>query len=149
MHKITIYLTSGDENHLLEKQEDIAFIENDDATDVTITIDKQNERQTIDGFGAAMSESSAYLISRLSEHQQHQVFGDLFTNAGIDISFIRTTIGASDFSLKSFTYNDIAEGQDLELKTFSIEEDLNYLIPVLKCWIPMKEVYSRLLLIPN
>ncbi|MDO6425331.1 glycosyl hydrolase, partial [Saccharophagus degradans] len=48
---------------------------------------------------------------------------------GIGYNIIRTNIHSCDFSTGSYTY--IEEG-DAELKTFSIEKDKEYRIPMIK-----------------
>jgi len=87
----------------------------------------------LDGFGAAMSDSSAYVLNQLkTSHstQYSQVMSDLFdpTN-GIGISFVRVTISATDFSLSNYTYDDTSG--DTNLINFSIAHDQKYMIPVL------------------
>ena len=100
--------------------------------DAVVNIDLSIKKQIIDGFGAAMTESSAYLISQLNEVNQQAVLADLFSPDGIGMSFVRT-IGASDFSLRSFTYDDLNPDEtDEKLNQFSLSDDLNYVIPILK-----------------
>src|SRR5690606_27586684 len=46
---------------------------------------------------------------------------------------LRMTIGASDFSLEDYTYNDMPAGQsDYELNNFSIAKDKEDVVPVFK-----------------
>ncbi len=129
--KVEAYLTTGDESKKLHKE--AVKINKSNIKAVEIKMDPSIKKQIIDGFGAAMTESSAYLISKLEEKLQTAVIEDLFSDSGIGISFVRTTIGASDFSLRSFTYNDLDINQtDESLNQFSLADDLNYVIPVLK-----------------
>ncbi len=91
--------------------------------------------QEIDGFGAALTESSAYLFQeKLEGAQQNAVLHQLFNpENGIGISYLRITMGASDFALSDYTYNDLPEGStDSDLSKFSIARDKEYVIPVLK-----------------
>ena len=47
------------------------------------------------------------------------------------MSYLRLTIGASDFSLEDFTYDDMPQGQeDPNLDNFSIAHDEMHVIPV-------------------
>lgn len=129
--RIEAFLTTGDESKKLHKEEVKENKSNIKA--VEIIMDASIKKQMIDGFGAAMTESSAYLINKLDEKHQNAIIEDLFSDRGIGMSFVRTTIGASDFSLRSFTYNDLDENQtDESLKEFSLADDLNYVIPILK-----------------
>ncbi|MFK7807369.1 MAG: glucan endo-1,6-beta-glucosidase, partial [Saprospiraceae bacterium] len=103
--------------------------------DVSVAIDETTEYQSMEGFGAALTGSSAYVIqTHLSEAEQDQLLNDLFnTETGIGISFIRLIIGASDFSLNDFTYNDLAVNQsDISQNNFDISREEEYLIPLLQ-----------------
>ena len=54
-------------------------------------------------------------------------------NQGIGLDFLRQPIGASDFSLNLFSYNDMPAGQtDPTLADFSIAHDQAYIIPILQ-----------------
>lgn len=99
---------------------------------VRIEVKPERRYQTIQGFGAALTGSSAYLIGqKLSEPQREKLLRELFTQDGIGLSYIRHTIGASDFSVDgngqpaSYTYDDTLEGtQDFELHNFSVDRDM-------------------------
>jgi glucosylceramidase len=52
---------------------------------------------------------------------------------GIGLSILRQPMGASDFALQSYTYDDLPQGQtDPDLKSFSIDHDRSYIIPILR-----------------
>ncbi|MFS1516261.1 carbohydrate-binding protein [Bacillus sp. SCS-151] len=128
---VQVWLTTPDETKLLEQQEDITFSR--DSSSANIHIDENIEYQEMDGFGAAVSGSSAYLLNQLNESDKEQILNDLFSEKGIDLSFVRQTIGASDFNLKSYTYDDMPEGEiDPTLSHFTIDEDRIDVIPVLQ-----------------
>jgi glucosylceramidase len=59
---------------------------------------------------------------------------DLFgRNPGIGLSFMRVPMGASDFSLRQYSYDDVGANQtDSALAHFSIAPDSAYKIPALK-----------------
>ncbi|MFC4402257.1 glycoside hydrolase family 30 protein [Gracilibacillus xinjiangensis] len=128
--KVNLWLTTSDQSHLLSPQESLEFDNIEEGNIPTIQVDPTVKYQTMDGFGAAITGSSAYLISHiLSSEQRNSLLNDLFTKDGIRISYIRHTIGASDFSVdengnpSSYTYNDIESGTDFALENFSIEKD--------------------------
>ncbi|KXK24698.1 MAG: glucan endo-1,6-beta-glucosidase [Bacteroidetes bacterium OLB12] len=131
---VKVYLTTGDKQKLLN--EEFLLNNNTDASasGVMITLDSTQKLQSVDGFGAALTGSAAYLINRrLNNQQRDSLLNTLFAPAGIGISYLRVTMGASDFSLRDFTYNDMPAGQtDPLLSNFSIEPDREDLIPVLK-----------------
>jgi len=49
---------------------------------------------------------------------------------GIGLSMLRQPMGASDFALERYTYDDLPPGQiDPDMKLFSIDHDRTYVIP--------------------
>lgn len=87
----------------------------------------QRKHQSIIGFGGALTESSAYVFSKMSPKIQEQFLNLYFGKEGNDYSFCRLVIQSCDFSLSSRSYLD--SGSDSELSSFSIDEDRNYVIP--------------------
>ncbi len=129
-----VWVTSGDESRLLSAQDNLSIIDNNETSYPSITINEDEQMQEIEGFGAALTGSSAYLINNLSASQKNSLLSDLFDpESGAGMSYIRLTIGASDFSLEDFTYNDMPQGQeDPNLENFSIAHDEMHVIPVAK-----------------
>lgn len=125
------YLTTGDKTSLLSEGIDITSGEANPSI-YKITVDTKKKYQTIDGFGAAMSESAAYVLSSLSETKRNEVMTALFGETGIGIDFVRIPMGASDFALNNYTYNDLTSGTDMALEQFSIQRDLLYVVPRLQ-----------------
>lgn len=133
--KTQVWLTRGDQMKLLNKEGDLPITANTTGSWPVITVDTSITYQAVDGYGAALTGSSAYLINKkLSANQRQVVLEKLFDpQAGIGISYLRLTMGASDFSLSDFSYNDLPAGQtDFQLEQFSLSQDLNDVIPVLK-----------------
>lgn len=82
------------------------------------------------GIGGAITDASAEVFSKLSKDKQQELLDAYYTSdKGIGYSLLRTTIHSSDFGSETFTY--IKEG-DKALKTFSIEPDRKYRLPILK-----------------
>jgi glucosylceramidase len=90
--------------------------------------------QTVNGFGAAMTDSSAWLIyDKLSASARQTLMQNLFSPSGIDIGFIRVPIGASDFTVHGVPYSyDQSRNPDPTLSHFSIAHDLPYIVPSLQ-----------------
>jgi len=102
---------------------------------LTIEVNDSVNYQQIDGFGASLTDSSAWLISqKLTEAQRTQLLEMLFDRKkGIGLGILRQPMGASDFALRSYTYDDLPPGQtDPNMKSFSIEHDRAYIIPILR-----------------
>ncbi len=101
----------------------------------TININPTETYQEIDGFGFALTGGSAMLINKMSAARQTELLWELFgTGKGeIGTSYIRISIGASDMDDHVFSYDDLPAGRtDIDLKEFSLANDQQDLIPVLK-----------------
>lgn len=132
---VSSWLTTGDRSRLLQPQANLSFGANTGSASTTITVNEGTTYQTMDGFGATMTGSSAFLLNqRMSASQRESLLNDLFTGSGIRLSFLRHTMGGSDFSAQGdFTYNDRPQGQtDPNLTNFSVQPDRQDLIPMLK-----------------
>jgi glucosylceramidase len=102
---------------------------------LTINIDDAVRYQQMDGFGASLTDSSAWLLShKLSDAQRKAALEMLFSpSKGIGLSILRQPMGASDFALRDYSYDDVAAGNaDPQLKRFSIDHDREYIIPILR-----------------
>jgi glucosylceramidase len=132
---VTVYQTNADQSALLTHESSVAFVSQANGT-TTVTITPSVTYQQMDGFGAAMTDSSAYLIyNKLTSAQQTALMQWFFTSSsGIGLNFLRLPMGASDFSAQgNFSYDDMPAGQtDVNLTNFSIAKDLTYTIPVMK-----------------
>jgi glucosylceramidase len=105
------------------------------AQSTTITVDPTQTYQSIDGFGASITDSSAALLSALPAGQRDSVMASLFSpTSGIGMSMLRQPLGSSDFTDGPFyTYDDLPAGQtDPTLAHFSIAHDQARIIPLLK-----------------
>ena len=97
---------------------------------VAITLSPNKELQTITGFGGAFTESSAYLLNRLSKKNRDTIMRAYFSKAGANYSLNRTHMNSCDFSLSNYSYAAVAD--DTELAHFTIDEDRDDLIPMIK-----------------
>jgi glucosylceramidase len=86
--------------------------------------------QTITGFGGAFTESSAYLLNKLSKKNRDTILKAYFGKEGAGYSLTRTHMNSCDFSLTNYSYTPV-EG-DKYLEHFTIEEDMDDLIPMIK-----------------
>jgi glucosylceramidase len=129
-------VTTGDQTKLLQPQSTVRFSSGGQATSLVINVDESTTYQTIDGFGASLTDSSAWLIwNKLDSSQQAALMQSLFSRtSGIGISFLRQPMGASDFSsIGNYSYDDMPAGQtDPNLVNFSVAHDTTYIIPLLQ-----------------
>ena len=87
------------------------------------------ERQNIRGFGTCFSELSALALDSIGADEKSALLDELFDADKCNFNYCRTPMGASDFSLDFFSYND-TDG-DLEMKNFSVERDKKLLLPLI------------------
>jgi len=131
---VEAWVTTGDRSRLLARESGLSF-----ATRATlanqIDVDADRRYQSIVGYGAAVTDASAWLIqTRLNEAQRAALLKELFgRDDGLGLSFTRISIGASDFSRSHYSLADTPDGKpDPDLKHFSIEPNRAELLPVLR-----------------
>ena len=99
-------------------------------SDLNITLKPEEKFQTITGFGGSFTESTAYLLDSLSPANREKVLQAYFGKDGARYSLTRTHINSCDFSLSNYSYAAV-EG-DVMLENFTVEEDKDDLIPLIK-----------------
>ncbi len=99
----------------------------------TIILNPSQRYQTMDGFGASLTEASTWLIkNQLSPPVRERVMESLFGPTGIHLSMLRQPMGASDFNFEAWTYGDTPNNSnDFDLKYFSLEREQDSIRPVL------------------
>ncbi|PJI86766.1 discoidin domain-containing protein [Luteimicrobium subarcticum] len=130
-----VWLTTVDGSQRLTEQAPLPFTST--ATDATtITVEPTQTYQTMDGFGGALTDSSAAVLYRLSPTARDAAMRSLFSPTdGIGVSFLRQPIGSSDFTAASahYTYDDVPAGQtDFSLRHFSVAHDEAQILPLLR-----------------
>lgn len=124
--KVTVLETSAGGNKLTE----ITQFDVSEENASVVSLFPEKEYQTITGFGGAFTESSAYLLNKLSKENRQEVLEAYFSEKGANYTLTRTHMNSCDFSLTNYSYTPV-EG-DKELKHFSIQEDKDDLIPMIK-----------------
>lgn len=129
------WVTTGDQSRLLTPSAPAQFGRARLAATV-IEVDPTQRYQQMAGFGAAITDASAQLITQnLDAPTSASLLRELFgrEGEGIGLSFTRLTIGASDFSSEHYSFDDMAPGQrDPELRQFSINHHRADVLPVVK-----------------
>ncbi|WP_016988705.1 glycoside hydrolase family 30 protein [Flavobacterium sp. ACAM 123] len=99
-------------------------------TQICVFVNPGKTFQTYLGIGGAITDASATVFAKLTEESQQEFLDAYYDQEkGIGYSIIRTTIHSCDFSPESYTYID--EG-DTALKTFNIDHDKEFRIPLIK-----------------
>jgi glucosylceramidase len=135
---VSVVLSTNDESQLMATQPSINFAlgSTADAGTNTVVVDPTQKYQTIEGFGAAFTDSAADLLINVEPPASLPgTLNDLFTTNGdgIGLSFMRIPMGASDIALSVYSYDDQTVGTtDLALADFSIAHDQAYIIPLIK-----------------
>jgi O-glycosyl hydrolase len=133
---VSVWLTTDDQKTLLQPQAAVSFSTGGSATIPTVFIDELQRYQTIEGFGASFTDSSAWLMNNkiVPASSLPTVMNSLFDHtAGIGISFVRNPMGASDLARSLYSYDDMPAGAtDPNLSSFSIAHDEADIIPLIR-----------------
>jgi glucosylceramidase len=129
---VSVWETTADQSQLLAAQAGATFNAGNGSASQTITVNPATTYQSMTGFGASFTDSSAWLVA--NSPLRSQIMTKLFSpTSGIGLDFLRQPIGASDFSQSLFSYDDLPSGQtDPTLAKFSIAHDNAYILPVLQ-----------------
>lgn len=140
--QVQVWLTTPDLTSHLTPQANLAFASDAGTFNpLTVTVNENQTFQQMDGFGAAMTDTSAWLISsKLTTTQRAALMSNLFdSTSGIGVNYVRVPMGSSDFTATPpsapapYSYDDLPAGQtDPTLANFSISHDLTYIIPTLQ-----------------
>jgi len=123
--RVEVFETSANGNKLKQITEFNAGSES-----VKIELLPGDTFQTITGFGGSFTEASAYLLNKLSKKNRDLILNAYFSTKGARYSLTRTHISSCDFSLGNYTYAPVAGDKDLV--HFSIDEDRDDIIPMIK-----------------
>jgi glucosylceramidase len=132
---VKIVRTTSDLSSTLASQPSAKFVSGAATSPLTITVDEKSRFQVMDGFGASITDGSAWLLQdRLTPSARRQVMTRLFDPAhGIGLSFLRQPIASTDLSRDHYSFDDMPDGeQDPQLKHFSAKHDDSYVFPILR-----------------
>jgi len=148
---VSVVMSTNDETDLLTAQPSVNFTTSTaDAGTNTVLVDPTQQYQSMEGFGAAFTDSAAYLLMKTEPSADLSgTLNDLFTRNGngIGLSFMRIPMGASDIALSVYSYDDQPVGTtDLNLTSFSIAHDQAYILPLI---VQAKTLNPRMKLMAN
>ena len=129
--KIEVFTSSKDSGLRLTKTADISFstAKQPLETGLSVFVNPEKKFQLVLGIGGAITDASAQVFAKLSADKQQELLNAYYGKKGISYSLMRTHINSCDFSTESYTYID---ENDQDLKSFSIEHDKKYRIPMIK-----------------
>jgi glucosylceramidase len=132
-HSVTVYTTAQNTEYRITKTADnLQFSDFGQPleTQVCVFVDPTHSFQTLLGIGGAITDASAETFAKMPVAVQNQLLTAYYDKVkGIGYTLARTSIHSSDFSSASYTY--VSEG-DKELKTFNIDHDRQFRIPLIK-----------------
>lgn len=85
---------------------------------------------TFDGFGGAFTEAAGYNYSKLPSEKQEEFIKAYFSESGLRYRLGRIHLNSCDFALGN--YAAMEDASDIEMKSFSIERDEKYILPLVR-----------------
>lgn len=99
-------------------------------SEVFVFVNPNKTFQTFLGIGGAITDASAEVFAKLSAEKQDELLKAYYDKTeGIGYTLARTSIHSCDFSSASYTY---VSDDDKDLKTFTIDHDKRFRIPLIK-----------------
>jgi glucosylceramidase len=130
------FLTTTDRKHLFEGQPNIPLLPAA-PEGASIRIDSATQYQRIVGYGAAITDASAFVLHSAQPQLYNTLMNLLFApfgELGVGLSVVRVPMGVSDFSISyahgNITYAD--KPDDWPLAHFTTAHDDAYILPVLR-----------------
>ena len=123
--EVRVYETAANGNKL-KQIKDFSITDNT----IQITLLPTEKYQTITGFGGSFTEATASLLNELGTENRGKVLEAYFGESGAKYSLTRTHMNSCDFSRSNYSYAPV-EG-DVSLEHFSIDEDRDDIIPMIK-----------------
>ena len=125
---VAIYTTTSSLTRDLTRDA-VNFSPKDNLAPTTITLNPAEQYQTMDGFGAAITGSTCYNLLLMKPADRHAFLTETFSDKdGFGFSYIRISIGCSDFSLSEYTCCDTKGIENFALQS----EEKDYILPILK-----------------
>jgi glucosylceramidase len=95
-----------------------------------IILNPEEQYQQISGIGGSFTESSAYLLNQISKKNRDRIIEAYFGETGARYSLTRTHMNSCDFSLGNYSFAPVPG--DVHLQHFSVDEDRDDIIPMIK-----------------
>lgn len=95
-------------------------------------VDSSKTYQKVIGFGGAFTEATSINFFKLPQHIQDKVMQLYFGADGIALTLGRIAINSCDFSLLSYSFDDIAGDYDMSFFDSEVTHDNAYIIPLIR-----------------
>lgn len=125
---VTMYVTTSSRSYDLNRQA-VGFNPKTSMSPSTITLSPTVSYQEMDGFGVAVTGSTCFNLMEMTQADRTAFLTETFSpDKGFGFSYVRISIGCSDFSLSEYTCCD-----EKGIEHFALQsEEKNYIIPILK-----------------
>lgn len=124
---VTMYITTNTRSLDFETKA-VDFSDKSNMSPSTINLEPETRFQTMDGFGAAVTGSTCYNLLQMTAENRDKFLRETFSpTEGMGFSYIRISIGCSDFSLSEYTCCDTPGIENFGLTS----EETDYVIPIL------------------
>jgi O-Glycosyl hydrolase len=125
---VTLYITTNTRTQDFKKNA-VDFSKKSNMSPTTIKLEPATRYQTMDGFGAAITGSTAYNLMQMTQENRTKFLKETFSpTEGMGQSYVRIAIGCSDFSLSEYSLCDTPGIENFALTS----EETEYVIPILK-----------------
>jgi hypothetical protein len=94
---------------------------------VVVSVPSNAPLQPIYGFGGAFTQASAFVFKQLDAGMQHKVLDMYFGESGIGYSMGRIPIHSCDFSPKVYTFDDMANDDNMTYFDKTLRDDVDLL----------------------
>jgi glucosylceramidase len=130
--KVTVYSTVKGSDKPMLQTEVLTFktLKQPLETQTLVFVDPNRKFQTFIGVGGAITDASAEVFAKMPKAAQQELLTAYYDKTkGIGYTIARTNINSCDFSSDTYTY--VADN-DKALKTFNIDHDRKFKIPLIK-----------------
>ena len=129
---VLVYTTADNTNLRLSITDTLSFkdLPQPVETQICVFVDPTKSFQTLVGIGGALTDAAAETFAKLPKDKQAELLTAYYDKEkGIGYTLARTNIHSCDFSSGSYTY---VEDNDKSLKSFNIDHDKQFRIPLIK-----------------
>lgn len=127
--RLELFTTYSDEkkrnrHQIIEFVTDADEIENE-----VINIYPEEEFQTIEGFGGAITDAAGFVYTQMYEQQKKELMETYFSPERMNYELVRVHMDSCDFSTEM--YEAMTDEKDRNLESFSFARTEKYIIPML------------------
>ncbi|TCC94338.1 glycosyl hydrolase [Pedobacter frigiditerrae] len=130
--KVTVFSTVKGSDKPMSQTEVLTFktLKQPMETQTLVFVDPNRKFQTFIGVGGAITDASAEVFAKMPKAAQQELLTAYYDRTkGIGYTIARTNINSCDFSSDTYTY---VTDNDKTLKTFNIDHDRKFKIPLIK-----------------